>query len=103
MLPVMLALRGLNLRKPTFWFVGWFGPRGLASLLFALLVVSEFEMPHGDTILNFAVATVLLSMVAHGLSAIPGTALYSRQLKSVEDTLEHAPSEDHRDKFSTKS
>lgn len=103
MLPVMLALRGLNIKRPTFWFVGWFGPRGLASLLFALLVVSEFEMPHGDTILNFAVATVLLSMVAHGLSAIPGTALYSRQLKSVEDTLEHAPSEDHRDKFSTKS
>ena len=93
MLPVMLALRGLNLRKPTFWFVGWFGPRGLASLLFALLVVSEFEMPHGETILNFVVATVLLSMTTHGLSAIPGTGLYASQLNSDEGTFEHEPTE----------
>ena len=50
MIPVMLALLGMNLKKPTFWFVGWFGPRGLASLLFALLVVSEFEMPNGETV-----------------------------------------------------
>ena len=103
MLPVMLALRGLNIKKPTFWFLGWFGPRGLASLLFALLVVSEFEMPHGEVILNFAVATVLLSMTAHGLSAIPGAELYSRQLKSSEDSFEHEPCEHHRDKFSAKS
>lgn len=103
MLPVMLALLGMNLEKPTFWFVGWFGPRGLASLLFALLVVSEFEMPHGEMILSFAVATVLLSMTAHGLSAIPGAALYARQLKRSEGTLEHKPCERHRDKFSTKS
>ena len=93
MLPVMLALRGLNLRKPTFWFVGWFGPRGLASLQFALLVVSEFEMPHGETILNFVVATVLLSMTTHGLSAIPGTGLYASQLNSDEGTFEHEPTE----------
>ena len=103
MLPVMLALLGMNLEKPTFWFVGWFGPRGLASLLFALLVVSEFEMPHGEMILSFAVATVLLSMTAHGLSAIPGAARYARQLKRSEGTLEHKPCERHRDKFSTKS
>ena len=103
MLPVMLALLGLNLKKPTFWFVGWFGPRGLASLLFALLVVSEFEMPNGETILSFAVATVVLSMTAHGLSAIPGAALYARQLHSAEDAFEHEPCEHHRDKFSTKS
>ena len=103
MIPVMLALLGMNLKKPTFWFVGWFGPRGLASLLFALLVVSEFEMPNGETILNFAVATVVLSMAAHGLSAIPGANLYASQLKSTEDTFEHEPCEHHRDKFSTKS
>ena len=99
----MLALLGMNLKKPTFWFVGWFGPRGLASLLFALLVVSEFELPHGETILSFAVATVLLSMMAHGLSAIPGAKLYSSQLEGVDGTVEHEPCERHRDKFSTKS
>ena len=103
MLPVMLALLGMELRKSTFWFVGWFGPRGLASLLFALLVVSEFEIPHGETILSFAVATVLLSMTAHGLSAIPGAALYARQLTNEDNTFEHKPCEHHREKFSTKS
>ena len=53
MLPVFLSLLGIGLKPPTFWFIGWFGPRGLASLLFALLVVSEFELPHGETCLLY--------------------------------------------------
>lgn len=103
MLPVLLALLGIGLKTPTFWFVGWFGPRGLASLLFALLVVGEFQIPHGETILNFAVGTVLLSMIAHGLSAIPGAEIYARQLGSTDNTIEHLPSESHREKFTSKS
>jgi len=102
MLPVLLALRGIGLQTPTYWFVGWFGPRGLASLLFALLVVSKFELPHSETILSFSVATVLLSMMAHGLSAIPGAELYARQLGSAGTPIESQPSESHREKFSAK-
>ena len=101
MLPVFLSLLGIGLKPPTFWFIGWFGPRGLASLLFALLVVSEFELPHGETILSFVTATVLLSMLAHGFSAVPGAAIYSRRLQVSEEAVEHQPCEIHRDKFSS--
>lgn len=99
MLPVFLSLLGIGLKKPTYWFIGWFGPRGLASLLFALLVVGEFELPHGETILTFVTATVLLSMLAHGFSAIPGAALYSAKLQPHTEAVEHHPSESHRNKF----
>ncbi len=50
-------------------FLGWFGPRGLASILFALLVSQELRGPQADTILAITVWTVLLSVFAHGLSA----------------------------------
>ena len=102
MIPVVLSLLGAGLSKPTFWFLSWFGPRGLASLLFGLLVVGEFEFQHGDMILSFVVATVLLSMFAHGITAVPGANLYARQLERVDDPIEHSPYDDeeqHRDKF----
>jgi len=44
MLPVFIALLGLGLRLPTVGFIGWFGPRGLASLLFALLVLEDLHV-----------------------------------------------------------
>ena len=100
-LPVFVSLLGIGLKKPTFWFIGWFGPRGLASLLFALLVVGEFELPHGETILSFVAATVLMSMLAHGFTAIPGAAMYARKLQSHEEAVEHQPCEGHRNKFRT--
>ena len=68
-------------------------------MLFALLVVGEFDLPHGETILSFVTATVLLSMLAHGFSAIPGAAMYSRKLQPHDEAVEHHPSESHRDKF----
>jgi sodium/hydrogen antiporter len=52
-------------------FLGWFGPRGLASILFALLVSQELEGPAAATILDITVWTVLISVFAHGLSASP--------------------------------
>ena len=51
-LPTALAVIGLKLKPSTVLFLSWFGPRGLASLLFALLVVSEFNLPHGEQILT---------------------------------------------------
>lgn len=101
MLPVALSLFGLGLRWPSYWFLGWFGPRGLASLLFALLVVAEFEIKQNDSIMTIAVITVLLSMIVHGLSAIPGAELYSKQIHADEKAVEHQPCEPHREKFST--
>ncbi len=81
MVPVAISLVGLGFHRPTFWFVGWFGPRGLATLLFALTVVSKFEVLHGQLIFNVASVTVVLSTVLHGLSAVPGTKAYSKALK----------------------
>ena len=96
MLPVALSIVGLGFHWPTFWFVGWFGPRGLATLLFALLVVGKFDVPHGEQIFNIGMITVIFSIVAHGLTAVPGANWYSKALKRVcnADSLERQPASD---------
>ncbi len=68
MLPVWLGLAGVGLRPPTILFLGWFGPRGLASVVFALMVL-RLGAPAGHAILDIVVATVLLSIFLHGASA----------------------------------
>jgi sodium/hydrogen antiporter len=75
LLPVALALVGTGMSKPTVAFIGWFGPRGLASIIFALIALEEL---HGAADRAVAVIgmTVLLSVVAHGLSAMPLAARY---------------------------
>jgi sodium/hydrogen antiporter len=77
MLPVALAVLGTHARPPTVAFLGWFGPRGLASIVFAVILVEEAALPHQDTILLAVVATVTLSVYAHGLSAQPLTKRYA--------------------------
>jgi NhaP-type Na+/H+ or K+/H+ antiporter len=76
MLPVALALWGSGLRLPSVLFLGWFGPRGLASILFALVVVEEGLLPIGDAVLQVVILTVLTSTVLHGLSAWPMAVRY---------------------------
>ncbi|GAA0934418.1 cation:proton antiporter [Pseudonocardia zijingensis] len=70
MVPVAIACLGAGFDRPTVLFIGWFGPRGLASLVFALLALEELGDPAGLAIAIIGV-TVLLSVVAHGLSAAP--------------------------------
>lgn len=81
MLPVFLALSGMNLRTDEKLFMGWFGPRGLASIVFAVIVLNN-HLPGGDTISMTAVCTILLSVVAHGLSANPLVRALAAGLKS---------------------
>ena len=64
-------------------FVGWFGPRGLASLVFALLALEELG-PAADEAVAVIAATVLLSVVAHGISAAPLAARYGRSAATRE-------------------
>ena len=71
MLPVALALWGTRSRWQTVAFVGWFGPRGLASIVFAITVVEESHLPHLNTILATVFLTVAISVLAHGLTAAP--------------------------------
>ena len=77
MVPVALALLGKGVQRPTMAFIGWFGPRGLASVVFALLVL-ERGVPEGQTLLATVVVTVALSVVLHGLTSVPFVRLYHR-------------------------
>jgi len=84
MLPVAVALAGSRLGRATVVFVGWFGPRGLASVVFGLLALEDL----GEQVARPAVAviafTVLLSVVAHGLSAEPLARRYGARLSPAE-------------------
>ncbi|HET9022176.1 MAG TPA: cation:proton antiporter [Ornithinibacter sp.] len=77
MLPVALASLGSGLGRSTVLFVGWFGPRGLASLVFALIALEELG-PEAEGALAVITVTVFLSVIAHGLSAAPLAARYGR-------------------------
>ena len=70
MLPVFLVLQGMHLRAEEKLFMGWFGPRGLASIVFVVIVLNN-DLPGGDVIALTAVCTILLSVILHGISANP--------------------------------
>ena len=78
MLPIWLSLTGSGLKSYEKIFLGWFGPRGLASILFALLFLERFQIPGGEEILACVVLTVMLSIVLHGVSANPMSARFER-------------------------
>jgi NhaP-type Na+/H+ or K+/H+ antiporter len=78
MAPVALSLVGTKARAPTTAFLGWFGPRGLASIVFAVIVVEEADIANVDAIVLAVVATIVLSVYAHGVSARPLTERYAR-------------------------
>ncbi len=81
MLPVFLSLTGTDLTFSDKLFLGWFGPRGLASIVFIVIVLNE-NLPGGETLMMTVVWTVILSIIAHGLTANPLAALYgARQNK----------------------
>jgi NhaP-type Na+/H+ or K+/H+ antiporter len=86
MLPVALALIGAGLDRKTVLFVGWFGPRGLASLVFALLAVEELG-PQADPAVVAIAVTVFLSVLAHGASATPLAARYGKAVGAREPEL----------------
>jgi NhaP-type Na+/H+ or K+/H+ antiporter len=81
MIPVAIAMAGTGSRWQTKLFVGWFGPRGLASVVFALMVVDS-GMPDAQPLLITVVVTVALSVFLHGLSAIPFVSVYHRWYES---------------------
>lgn len=78
MLPVAISLIGSGLDRNTVLFVGWFGPRGLASLVFALLALEELGESDAGLAVTVIAATVFLSVVAHGASAAPLAIRYGR-------------------------
>lgn len=69
--PIFVSLWGSGLNVPEKLFLGWFGPRGLASILFTLIIIDEFSFPHEEELLACVSMTVLFSVVLHGISATP--------------------------------
>ena len=75
--PALLALLGTDLGWRDRFMLGWFGPRGLASILFVLLMLERYEVPGSREVLACTVLTVLISVFAHGASAAWLSRLYS--------------------------
>ena len=79
MLPVAIALIGTRLGWATVLFMGWFGPRGLASIVLGVVYLERApHLPGTNTVRLAVILTVLVSIFAHGLSAVPGINLYAR-------------------------
>ena len=87
MVPVALALWGTRLSRATVLFMGWFGPRGLASIVLGLVyLLREAQLAGHSTIRLAVMATVLLSIYAHGLTAQPGINVYARRIAALDET-----------------
>ncbi len=87
MAPVALALMGTRTSRPTVLFMGWFGPRGLASIVLGLVFLEhEARLPGERTITLAVVATVFLSILAHGATAMPGISLYGKAIRALPPT-----------------
>lgn len=91
MIPIALSVAGARLRPPTQLFLGWFGPRGLASILFVLLILERSNVPHRDELLSITVVTVMLSAVLHGMTAAPFAKLYGRLAAGMGECEENQP------------
>ncbi len=100
MLPVAIAMLGSGAKLPTVGFLGWFGPRGLASIVFAVIVVQEAHLPGTNTILLATYTTIGLSVIAHGASAAPLADRYARwyqsSLRDHPAAMESVPASAHR-------
>jgi sodium/hydrogen antiporter len=91
MVPVALSLVGSGLDRASVLFVGWFGPRGLASIVFGLIAVDALHGTDERVVLGTVTTTILLSVVLHGITAGPGARRYGLAMAGVgHDRPEHA-------------
>ncbi len=82
MLPVYLCVAGLKMHRESKLFAGWFGPRGLASIVFIVIVVGE-DLPHEKELAMIVVCTVFLSIVLHGVTANPWAKAYGARMRAL--------------------
>jgi NhaP-type Na+/H+ or K+/H+ antiporter len=85
MAPVALSMIGMKLNGVTILYMGWFGPRGLATIVFAALVITDADLPGTRTITLVATFIVALSVLLHGLTAYPGSQAYATWYESHDD------------------
>lgn len=85
-IPVFLCLIGVPAKLDTKLFIGWFGPRGLASIVFIVMVLQE-NLPGHDTLAAVVVWTVALSIVTHGMSAVPFAKMYGQRVAARDGVV----------------
>lgn len=86
MLPVALALIGSKLHRGTILFMGWFGPRGLASIVLGTIMLQESPALAGSQrIQDVVMVTVVMSVFAHGLTTTPFVKLYLRRMAGLHE------------------
>jgi NhaP-type Na+/H+ or K+/H+ antiporter len=86
MLPVLLCLIGVKMRVDSKSFIGWFGPRGLASIVCIVMVI-DAKLPGNDTLVAVVTWTVALSIIAHGISAVPFAKIYAKRVADREGAV----------------
>lgn len=91
MLPIHLSLIGTGIRPVTSSFLGWFGPRGLASILFVLLILEEAELANERAVFAVVIVTVGLSVVLHGITAGPAARRYGEISQRMGECEENRP------------
>jgi NhaP-type Na+/H+ or K+/H+ antiporter len=100
MVPVALSLTGSGLRRETVAFVGWFGPRGLASAVFTFLALDAFVEVGASgpaaQVTAIVAWTILLSVIAHGMTAVPLAGAYGRRMASLGSIPEMEPGAEPR-------
>ena len=80
MVPVLLSLAGLAEPLEARLFLAWFGPRGLASIVFTIMLLGK-GLPAEATLVQVVVCTVTLCVLAHGISAYPWASAIGRRVK----------------------
>lgn len=84
--PVAVSMVGTKLTGPTILYLGWFGPRGLATIVFAALVVTDSDLPGVATITTVAAVTVGLSVLVHGMTSYAGSQRYADWYESQDQS-----------------
>ena len=96
MVPVAIAMFGTNARRPTVLFLGWFGPRGLASIVFGVVVIEAAGLPHTSELVIALTVTVALSVLVHGITAAPLARRYAAWYARSAAPMESVPTPDQR-------
>jgi NhaP-type Na+/H+ or K+/H+ antiporter len=82
MLPVAISVIGMRLDLRTILFMGWFGPRGIASILYLLLLVQYLGTTGYETLIATGIQTIVLSVLLHGVTAAPVAERYGRWMSA---------------------
>ena len=90
-LGVMIATINLNLQLDSTLFIGWFGPRGIASIVYGLLIVDQGNLQGSQLMFTTMVVTVLMSVFAHGFTAFPGVHWYANRIDNKQHLHDQMP------------